>query len=371
MPTFSLKSVLRWHLLAWLVYFGYVLLGDVLLFKPKPGGISLVTKMWLDASFLTARMVAFYFCYLVVYPHLLRVGRLPQLLLGLLGAMLLFAGVRALIEEALYPAVLGFRNYGADTTVWYYLLDNAYFAVLPLALSALVWAAETSLHRERENRQLTAEKRAAEAAFLKTQINPHFLYNTLNMLFGRAYAVDKELAAALLKLSELMRYMLRDTPDGRVDLEQEIDYLDNFLALLRLRFSGRLHAELTVEGEPAGHRVAPLLLIPFVENAFKHGVLDDPDAPVRLHLRLAPGRMEFDVRNRRHNYQPDTTSGIGLTNLRRRLQLLYPGRHELHAGPEGADFHARLLLWDDAAPAPTAATRAASAPELAPARATA
>ncbi|GAB3825725.1 sensor histidine kinase [Hymenobacter jeollabukensis] len=367
MPPFTPKSALRWHVLLWLAYVGYVLLGDWLLFEPKPGGSTLTTKLWLQASFLTARMVAFYCCYLLVYPRWLHPGRLPRLALGLLGAVLLFAGTRALLEEALYPAVLGFRNYGAETTAWFYLLDNTYYAVLPLALSAMAWTTETTLRRERETRQLTAEKRAAEAAFLKTQINPHFLYNTLNMLFGRAYAADKELAGALLKLSELMRYMLRDTPDGRVDLQEEIDYLENFLALHRLRFSGRLNAELSVEGDPAGHRVAPLLLIPFVENAFKHGVLDDPAAPVRLHLRLQPGRVEFTATNRRHDYQTDATSGIGLGNLRRRLQLLYAGRHELQAGPDGAEFRAHLLLHDEAARVTPVPAALAAAHPLAPA----
>lgn len=370
MPSFSLKAVLRWHALLWLAYIGYSLLGDVLLFRPKPG-VSLATKLWLDSSFLAARLVAFYFCYLLVYPRLLRVGRVGQLVLGLLGAVLVFAGTRALIEEVIYPAVLGFHNYGDGTTVWYYLLDNTYFAVLPLAFSGLLWAAETSLRRERENRQLAAEKRTAEAAFLKTQINPHFLYNTLNMLFGRAYAVDKELANALLKLSELMRYMLRDTADGRVDLEQEIDYLDNFLALHRLRLGGHLHAELTVDGDPAGHRVAPLLLIPFVENAFKHGLLDDPAAPVRLHLRVQAGRVEFTAQNRRHDYQADLSSGIGLVNLRRRLALLYPGRHELRTGPEGPDFRAYLRLDAEPGPADSAAQTPIAAAPLAPAAVTA
>lgn len=88
-----------------------------------------------------------------------------------------------------------------------------------------------ALHRERENQQLAAAKRAAELAFLKAQINPHFLYNTLNMLYGLAYKVDNALASGLLKLSELMRYMLRDTPSGLVDLGQEVAYLHHFLDL--------------------------------------------------------------------------------------------------------------------------------------------
>jgi two-component system LytT family sensor kinase len=82
-----------------------------------------------------------------------------------------------------------------------------------------------------------------------------------------------------------------------------------------------------VSGDPAGHRVAPLLLIPLVENAFKHGVLDDPATPVRMHLTLGPGRLEFMVENQHHDYQADSSSGVGLANLRRRLELLYPGRY--------------------------------------------
>lgn len=348
MATFPLRNSFRWHGLAWLAFAAYSLLSFVVAHyyfkKPIASGIPITQGLWLISSFLVARVVTFYCCYLLLYPRLLRVGRLSLLGLGLLGAIVLFATVRAGIEELIYPALLGFHNYEVGTTVGYYLFDNLYYGLPALVWSAALWAGEATLRRERENRLLTDEKRAAEVAFLQTQINPHFLYNTLNVLYGMAYGIDKNLANGILQLSELMRYMLRDTPDGLVDLSQEIDYLENFLALYRLRYPGRLCAELTVAGDPAGHRVAPLLLIPLVENAFKHGLLDDPAAPVRLHLALAPGTLEFTVENRRHDYQTDTTSGIGLANLRRRLALLYPGGFTLAAGPAGADYRARLTL---------------------------
>jgi len=306
--------------------------------------VPLGEALWLDASFLVVRIAVFYYCYLLLFPYLLRVSRLPQLVLGLGSAVLVFAGVRAGIEEVIYPALLGFHNYDPDTTIYQYLFDSQYYTIPNVVLCAAIWGGEEALRRERENRQLTTEKRAAEVAFLKTQINPHFLYNTLNMLYGLAYGVDKTLAGGLLKLSELMRYMLRDTPDGLVDLSQEVDYLENFLDLYRLRYPGRLHAGLTVSGDPAGHRVAPLLLIPLVENAFKHGVLDDPATPVRMHLALAPGTVEFTVENQCHDYHSDSRSGIGLANLHRRLELLYPGRYAWQVGPVGGQFHAYLSL---------------------------
>lgn len=339
------RKFFRWHLLLWLAYFGYVVIGQYLNGHPTRVGL------WLDVSFMVARIATFYFGYLLVFPQALRVGRLPLLVLGVLAAGLVSTGVRAALEEGLYPWLLGFRNYDPDTPLSTYLFDGFYYALPNLALAGALWAGEAALRRERENQQLAADKRAAELAFLKTQINPHFLYNTLNALFGQAYAVDKSLASSLMKLSELMRYMLRDTPDGLVDLADEVQYLENFLALHHLRYPGRLYAELTVTGDPAGYRVAPLLLVPFVENAFKHGVLDDPATPVRMHLTLTAGTVAFTVENQRHDYQPDATSGIGLPNLRRRLELLYPGRFACKAGPVGAQYRASLRLDVPAGPA--------------------
>lgn len=353
-----LRKFFRWHVLAWTAYFGYVVLGGGLF--PTSAGhnhhLSLTQNLWLDTSFLVARIATFYFCYLLVFPYTLRTGRLPLLGLGLVAAGVVSTGVRAALEEGLYPLLLGFQNYWPDTSLSTYLLDGFYYALPVIVLAGALWAGEAALRRERENQQLAREKRATELAFLKAQINPHFLYNTLNMLYGLAYGVDKALAGGLLKLSELMRYMLRDTPDGRVDLAEEVEYLENFLDLYSLRYPGRLHATLAVAGEPAGHRVAPLLLIPFVENAFKHGVLDDPATPVRLQLTLTPAAVEFTVENQRHDYQTDSSSGIGLANLHRRLELLYPGHYTWQVGPAGTQFRAQLrLAVPDARRAATAA----------------
>lgn len=345
-----LRKFFRWHLLVWLAYFAYVVLGQYLYGHPTRQGI------WLDVSFMIARIATFYFAYLLLLPHLLRAGRLPLLALGVLAAGVVFAGVRAALEEVLYPLLLGFDNYDAATPLYQFFVDGVYYALPNLVLCAALWASETTLRRARENQLLATEKRAAELAFLKTQINPHFLYNTLNMLYGLAYGVDKALAGGLLKLSELMRYMLRDTPDGLVDLAEEVEYLDNFLDLYRLRYPGRLHAELIVTGDPSGHRVAPLLFIPFVENAFKHGVLDDPATPVRLHVVITPGAVEFTVENQRHDYRTDSGSGIGLANLHRRLELLYPRRHAWQVGPAGQQFRAHLRL--DVPPATAASVSA-------------
>ncbi|WP_151087492.1 sensor histidine kinase [Hymenobacter baengnokdamensis] len=334
-----------WHILTWLAVAGYLVLGDYLFNRSGYQGL------WFRASFLLASISEFYLCYLLLYPHLLRSERLRWLLPGLLGAVLVFTGLRYGLDETLYPALLGFRNYTSDTTLVYYLRDNLYYSIPMLVLSAAVWAGQVVLRREYENKLLNTERRVAELAFLKTQINPHFLYNTLNMLYGLAYEDNGPLASGLLQLAELMRYMLRDTPDGLVALSQEIDYLEHYLALYRLRYTQQFCADMFVEGDSGGHRVAPLLLVPFVENALKHGVLDDPATPVRLRLRMQPGEVEFTVENHCHDCQTDTTSGIGLANLRRRLMLLYKNRHTLRVGFTGRVHVAYLRLLYETPPA--------------------
>ena len=335
---------IRWHLIGWLAYAGYEVLGKFLEHSTTP----LRIKLWLAVSLLLIQLVQFYLCYLVVYPRLLRVGRAGALVAALGGVAAVFIGMRFVIEEVLYPAVLGFSNYSLAGSLYYkigyYIGDNMYFASPVIVISAALWAGRAALRRERENQQLRGEKRAAEVAFLKTQINPHFLYNTLNMLYSMAYPVAKPVANAILKLSELMRYMLHESPDGQVDLAQEIEYLHNYLALYRLRFPDNLFVDFTVTGEPAGHRIAPLVLIPFVENAIKHGVLDNPDHPVHIHLILSDNQLKFEVENRRSDDNKDATTGIGLPNLRRRLELLYPKRHTLRVDSTNEQFTTSLRL---------------------------
>ncbi|SET82206.1 sensor histidine kinase [Hymenobacter actinosclerus] len=346
MASFRLPTIpaVYWHLLGWLLYGSYESLG---LFigrnSPAPQAV------WLTNSVLFIRMLEFYLCYLVVYPRLLRPGRGWRLVGALLGVVAVYIGLRALIEEVLFPAVLGFGNYHPDTKVWYYILDNTYFATPMLVISAALWAGRATLLRERENQLLRGEKRAAEVAFLKTQINPHFLYNTLNMLYGLAYPVAKPLAGAILKLADLMRYMLHDTPDGQVPLTDEIDYLHNYLDLYRLRFADQFFVDFQLTGDPTGHRIAPLLLIPFVENALKHGTLDDPAHPVSIRLALSPDEIQFEVRNRPLDPadHKDATTGVGLPNLRRRLELLYPGRHSLRVATEAEQFVTSLQLAEE------------------------
>ncbi|WP_242917247.1 sensor histidine kinase [Pontibacter liquoris] len=325
------------HLLGWMLYFGYTLLG-YFIYNWK------FNILMLKFSSDILCLVEFYSCYLLVLPFWMKRKNWLMLGLGILGVMLLYTCLRYGIEETIFPILFGFRNYGEGTTLTYYFFDNLYWALPGIVLGAVVWFFEVTLEKERENRTLKQEKTQAELAFLKTQINPHFLYNTLNYLYSLAYPVSDKLGGAIIKLSDLMRYMLHESKDGKVELQKEVDYLHNYLDIYRLRFEDNFFVNFNIQGQVNGQRVPALVLIPFVENALKHGVVDDAAAPVTINLQLQKDRLYFDVSNRINQNQKDQTTGIGLPNIRRRLDLIYPGRYSLDVQEDGQQYKTTLKL---------------------------
>jgi two-component system LytT family sensor kinase len=343
------KRIILYQALCWTLIIGYDLVFTALNAKSN-AKLSLDKVLLLQFTFGLSTAALFYYCYLFVFPRGLR--HWPTLVLGLLGTPLVFAGIRYVLQEVLMPLLFGFNNYYPGTTLVYYLQDNAYY-LLPtvvLAGAAVIIRDAFLREKERENKLLLQvleqEKTQAELAFLRTQINPHFLYNTLNYLYAEAYPVSEPLAEAVLRLSDLMRYMLHDSPDGQVELSKEVDYLENYLAIYRLRFEQNFCVQFRQVGVPVGgQRVATLLLIPFVENALKHGVVNQAAHPVTIELALpSSDRLGFTVSNRINQHQKDATTGVGLPNIRRRLELLYPGRYTLTVHNDGQTYQTRLEL---------------------------
>ena len=184
----------------------------------------------------------------------------------------------------------------------------------------------------------------SELAFLKSQINPHFLYNTLNYIYSLAIPVSDKMAAAVLRLSDLMRYTLTESADGMVGVEKEVDYLESYIELFRMRFDPHFYVSFHTEGINGQQRVAALLLIPFVENAFKHGVVNDPQHPVEILLNITGKTLSLTVKNKISNNQKDRSSGVGLVNIQRRLELIYPGKYMLNIEKQDQIYQTGLTI---------------------------
>ncbi|TBO41177.1 sensor histidine kinase [Pedobacter kyonggii] len=324
------------HILCWVLVLGYFYGGYLI------DGTTF-SKAALSISMNFIQLIEFYICYLWVYPRFLKKNKVLQLIGGILFTIGVFIVLRYLIEEVLYLKWLGFHNYDDRTTAWEYISDNIYWSIGFIVTPAAVYGIEQSFKSEQVNRKLKEEVVKAELLFLKSQINPHFLYNTLNYVYSLAIPVSDKLANAVLRLSDLMRYTLNDSPDGKVSLEKEVEYLESYIALFKMRFEPKFYVDFTTEGI-ANQKIASLILIPFVENALKHGVVNDEAQPVRIKLKVQNKRLSFEVSNKISHAQKDHSSGVGMVNIHRRLDLIYPEKHELLISNNGNTYKSTLIL---------------------------
>jgi hypothetical protein len=201
---------------------------------------------------------------------------------------------------------------------------------------------------EKERRELQNEKLISELALLKSQINPHFLFNTLNNICSLARKKSDDTEPAVIKLSQIMRYMLTDSRQDKVGLTDEVEYLNNFIELQKIRLGDKVDLTFNISGDSSMIQVEPLLLIPFVENAFKHGIIYKDHSVIRIELKTDPGEMMFSVENTKPSARDRGNleeSGIGLKNVRRRLELLYPGKHILDI--KESDLKYQIMLKID------------------------
>lgn len=214
-----------------------------------------------------------------------------------------------------------------------------------MLLSTAVYVISANFRSREHRKNLENEKLNAELAFLKSQINPHFLLNSLNNIYSLAYQKSEKTPEAILKLSEIMRYMLYESNEETVLLAEEINYLHNYIDLQKLRFKEKMYIDLHVDIDETEHRIMPLLLISFLENAFKHGVSTDVGKPIRIGIKVANGRLHFKAENAKNQVNKDRTKGIGLTNLKRRLQLGYPDRHTINIVESESYYSSELFLY--------------------------
>jgi two-component system LytT family sensor kinase len=191
----------------------------------------------------------------------------------------------------------------------------------------------------------------AKLDFLRSQINPHFLFNALNTLYGTALQEKAERTSeAIQKLGDMMRFMLHENLQPRILLVREIDYLKNYIDLQKLRTDAipGVSIQTEIETNPSSEYISPMLLIPFVENAFKHGISFREQSYIRVSLDISGNTLHFDVSNSNHPAQagdPEKDkSGVGLVNVKQRLQLLYPKRHELTIRETGKEYFVHLTI---------------------------
>jgi len=219
----------------------------------------------------------------------------------------------------LYQQGLRLRNFFAG---------NLFYFSVYLVYAVVFYLIRLSFYKELQQKELALQSRQSELSFLRSQVNPHFLFNSLNNIYALVYEGSQQALPAIAGLSELLRYMLYDNKE-KVPLDKELDYIRKYIELQKLRFDHVIKTDLQVSGPTANIQVPPLLLIPFIENAFKHGDFLEGGQGFTAIVRCTNTTLYFYCHNTKGKGQKDAGGGIGLTNIKRRLQLIYPNKHML------------------------------------------
>jgi sensor histidine kinase YesM len=198
-----------------------------------------------------------------------------------------------------------------------------------LLLSGFLKLAHSLFVSEKQKKVLENERLNAELNFLKLQINPHFLFNTLNSIYSQAHFRSEQTEHSILKFSRIMRYVLYDSAADKIPLTQDLEYISNYIDLQQLRLSKNITIQYDVSGPVNGLSIAPLLLITFIENAFKHGISYTAPSEIKISIAVTGNELSLTVGNAITQSSRESTGGVGLINARRRLDVLYPGRHLL------------------------------------------
>ncbi len=237
---------------------------------------------------------------------------------------------------------------------WYfytniYIIHTAVITLFIVIFVAMLRFAVDWFEFEARTREIENERLNAELKFLRAQINPHFLFNTLNNIYYLAYKQSPNTTVVVDKLSQMMRYMIYETNQPKVLLTREIEYMKNYISLESLRLNDQIPIHFEIKGNTEQIEIAPLILITFLENAFKHGINGNtPDTWIEIHLEIKDHQCIFLVKNSKLNREESSldnySTGIGLKNVKRRLELNYSGKYELKFEDEPRSFLVQLIL---------------------------
>jgi two-component system, LytTR family, sensor kinase len=294
--------------------------------------------LYLNTGMTCFWVMVFYFNAGVLFPQLVYKRKIGVYILALAGLLCIVV----LLDRFFFFLFIDHRVF----SIFHSIGQNFIPFLFTLAVSAAYKAISDKTKDDLLVREKQSENLKTELSFLRSQISPHFLFNVLNNIVALVRIKSNELEPTVLKLSSLMHYMLYETDEEKVVLKSEVEYLKNYLDLQKQRFGPELSLKLDFDVQEDWHIIEPMLLIPFVENAFKHGngQLTHPD--LEIHLKVNASQLDFIVKNRFEESTSikDKTPGIGLLNVKRRLELLYPRKHKLIIDKNGSWFTINLHL---------------------------
>lgn len=222
----------------------------------------------------------------------------------------------------------------------------SFTAIITIAFACVFYLIRYSQYRDLQNVKLQLQNRQTELLFLRSQVNPHFLFNNLNNIYSLVHEKSSHALPAIHHLAELLRYMLYDAGE-KIALEKEVDYLKKFIYLQHLRFEKPSDIEIEIDIEDPQQLFSPLIFVPFIENAFKHGAIKSNERWLKIILKSDAEQLFFECSNLTTTINKDAVGGIGIENVKKRLDLLYPGNHTLEIEKDSEWFIVKLTIKND------------------------
>ncbi|HMQ46756.1 MAG TPA: histidine kinase [Saprospiraceae bacterium] len=290
------------------------------------------------------KIIPFYFLFYYLIPKYLQRGAYWQLTLSFLAIIIIcLFGYRSMVRplmQLMYGETPDFNVY--DFKRWLYSLTDIIPAV---GLASTVKLLRGRIASQQKEQALQREKLASELNFLKAQVNPHFLFNTLNNLYGLSRKKDENTSRYILKLANMMRYVLQECSKDFIPIAKEVELINAYIELEQLRFDERLQVGFVQNLDQDQQEMAPMILLPFVENAFKHGIEETRfESIIDIELLLKEGHLTFTVENTCDAEGKDVPQGTGLSNVRRQLELIYGKKHHLQVEARATSFRIELQI---------------------------
>lgn len=296
-------------------------------------------------SFYIVFFSVYFINYNFVCPRTISKKKIPQFIAVVVILFLIYSGMRYLLEEVILFNITGIHNYFESSRKFgYYVMDNSYYATKAILFSTSLYLLLEFIESNTKMHSLQLEHKKAELSLLKTQLEPHFLFNTLNTFYTELVDTRPETAKDIHRLSQLLRYVTYETHQDFMPLSRELQFVADYIYFQKKRFEDNLFLDYEVEGIIGEQLIPTLVLIHFVENIFKHGILNDKNNPAKLAIRITNQEISVITRNKISSSEKYSKKGIGEVNLKRRLNAIYGTTFKLDFSQNEAIFEGRLII---------------------------
>ena len=300
---------------------------------------------WISSTFILSVFVVYILNFYTFCDWFLNKKKIHFYLLSIPFSLVIFAGVRYFFQEVVMFQFTGVHNYFEKSReVFFYIKDNFIFGLPAIVFSVLSYLFWQFQHTQKQNQELLLENKKAEFQMLKAQVSPHFLFNTLNSFYSQLILKDDEMAADVLVLSDLLRYVITETDKDEAVLSKEIQFIQNYIHLQKKRFEDQLFLDFTIEGNYSNEKILSSALIHFVENVFKHGKFNSEDEKAVISIHIKEYFLEISTFNYNVGGENYSSTGIGFENLTKRLEYTYKDKFVLEKTEENNTFKTYLKI---------------------------